>query len=549
MVDKVPGDITAGNASIGSKVHATQEDNSLSRSHLEEDISRLQTALREYDAAREYKQDDFVMYNGVISQANQDISTPEAFDNTKWDPIAPVPTSSSLIVYPTVTIASTTTVNVTAMMGVVVNDYSSTNHVTYTIVRATPGTITINNVTGSTYTYLLLNIAGTTLQRKDAQPTSNQLRSGFQYGFVLHTGNVIETATLQPRIIATNSGILIEELLRAMTGNAGGINMGVSIQGNAVSPFEFDILGGNYFALGKNFVNTQISPNKTALASESPVSTGRGVFRTVDSPFVEITPPGPITILQGIYDNGLAVQGDTVPSGTFSNNEWTYHQVYLSTNTNELVFFWGQEIFSTEAGAKTHYYQTPFPLPLPTSGLVSIGAWVVKGDYASLISSDAEFIFPSGIGAGSANIVVEDGFGSTSAVVASSINNATDLNNRLLYDQGIAASDEYTPLSAGLLSTFRVSRDFTLTEAKASVTTAPVGAALLTVDIRKNGVTIFSTLITFDAGETTSTTASIPAVILDNDFVEDDEITVYVTQLDTDNVATGLKVYLVGIPL
>jgi len=110
-----------------------------------------------------------------------------------------------------------------------------------------------------------------------------------------------------------------------------------------------------------------------------------------------------------------------------------------------------------------------------------------------------------------------------------------------------AVSDETTALTAGTAKgTFRMPYGFTLTDVRASLTTAGTGAALVTVDINKNGTSILSTKITIDATEKTSTTAATAPVISDTALADDAEITIDIDQIDTDGVSAGLKVYMVG---
>lgn len=111
----------------------------------------------------------------------------------------------------------------------------------------------------------------------------------------------------------------------------------------------------------------------------------------------------------------------------------------------------------------------------------------------------------------------------------------------------VAASDETTILSTGTIkTTFRIPYAFTVTGVRASLTTAGTGAALVTVDINDSGTTILSTKITIDATEKTSTTAATAPVISDSALGDDAEITVDIDTIDTDNVATGLKIYIIG---
>lgn len=114
----------------------------------------------------------------------------------------------------------------------------------------------------------------------------------------------------------------------------------------------------------------------------------------------------------------------------------------------------------------------------------------------------------------------------------------------------VAASDETTVLTTGTAkTTFRMPYAFTLNEVRASLTTAGTGAALVTVDINETGTTVLSTKITVDATEKTSETAATAPVISDSALADDAEITIDIDTIDTDNVATGLKVYLIGVPV
>lgn len=111
----------------------------------------------------------------------------------------------------------------------------------------------------------------------------------------------------------------------------------------------------------------------------------------------------------------------------------------------------------------------------------------------------------------------------------------------------VAASDESTALTTGTAKvTFRMPYAFTLSAVRASVTTAPTGASLLTVDINESGTTILSTKITIDASEKTSTTAATPPVISDTSLADDAEITVDIDQVGSTIAGAGLKVYLIG---
>lgn len=112
----------------------------------------------------------------------------------------------------------------------------------------------------------------------------------------------------------------------------------------------------------------------------------------------------------------------------------------------------------------------------------------------------------------------------------------------------IACSDETTEITAGTGKvTFRMPFAMTLTEVRATLTTAPTAgspAETFTVDINESGTSILSTKLTIDNGEKTSTTAATAAVISDDDLADDAEITIDVD--DAGDGAKGLKVTLIG---
>jgi len=116
----------------------------------------------------------------------------------------------------------------------------------------------------------------------------------------------------------------------------------------------------------------------------------------------------------------------------------------------------------------------------------------------------------------------------------------------------IALSDETTPLTGASstvpLATFHMPYDFNVTEVKAGLTAAGGGALLVTCDIQDDSVSILSTAITIDAGEKTSATAATPPVLGANPrlIATDSLVELFLQQVDTDNTAAGLKIYLIG---
>lgn len=106
------------------------------------------------------------------------------------------------------------------------------------------------------------------------------------------------------------------------------------------------------------------------------------------------------------------------------------------------------------------------------------------------------------------------------------------------------SGDETTVLTAvaGKYS-FRMPFPFALSSVRASLAIA-ASSGIVTINIKESGVTIFSTKLTIDATEKTSTTAAIFAVISDASLADDAEITVDIDVAGTG--AAGLKIHLIG---
>ena len=109
----------------------------------------------------------------------------------------------------------------------------------------------------------------------------------------------------------------------------------------------------------------------------------------------------------------------------------------------------------------------------------------------------------------------------------------------------VACSDETSDLTTGQKTIFRIPYGFVLTAVRASVTTAPTGSGMI-IDIEQNGASILSTLITIDAGETSSTQAATSPVISTATLIDTAQISFDIDQIGSTNSGQGLKVYLIG---
>jgi hypothetical protein len=116
------------------------------------------------------------------------------------------------------------------------------------------------------------------------------------------------------------------------------------------------------------------------------------------------------------------------------------------------------------------------------------------------------------------------------------------LTTHLMY----AISDETTDLTvADDKLNIRLPHGLYLTEVRASCNAAPTGATLI-FDIEEGGTTVLSTLLTIDTGETTSTTAAVPAVISDPNLADDAVISFNIDQIGSSVAGTGAKITLIG---
>lgn len=105
-------------------------------------------------------------------------------------------------------------------------------------------------------------------------------------------------------------------------------------------------------------------------------------------------------------------------------------------------------------------------------------------------------------------------------------------------------ADETTTITAGTSRyVLRAPYNFEVTEIRAGLTAAS-SSGVVTVNVKANGVSIFSTKLTIDASEKTSMSAAVPAVVANALILNDAEIAFDIDTAGTG--AKGLKVWLVG---
>lgn len=121
-----------------------------------------------------------------------------------------------------------------------------------------------------------------------------------------------------------------------------------------------------------------------------------------------------------------------------------------------------------------------------------------------------------------------------------------DIDKQVVDVIPVACSDETTNLTTGVVKVaFHMPYDFTLSEVFAGLTVAQATGALFRANVKKNGVSIFSTPMYIDNTELTSLTATTAAVLSTTALLKGDLITIDIDVVG-DPGAKGLKVYFLG---
>lgn len=105
-------------------------------------------------------------------------------------------------------------------------------------------------------------------------------------------------------------------------------------------------------------------------------------------------------------------------------------------------------------------------------------------------------------------------------------------------------SDESTAITVGTRITLPMPFGISLTSIRAYLVTAQTSGSTFTIDIRKSGVSIFSTLLTIDNSEQTNQNAAVPYVLSTTTLEDRAEISIIITQAGTSPI--GLKIYFYG---
>jgi len=110
----------------------------------------------------------------------------------------------------------------------------------------------------------------------------------------------------------------------------------------------------------------------------------------------------------------------------------------------------------------------------------------------------------------------------------------------------VPIGDESTAITTGVAKrTFRMPFAMTLNAIPRGSLTTASSSGIVDIDIKASGSSIFSTRLTIDANESTSTSAATPAVLSDTSLADDEQITIDI--VDDGTNAAGLKTLLRGL--
>jgi hypothetical protein len=219
--------------------------------------------------------------------------------------------------------------------------------------------VTIAGATAITYTYILVDSAGSIIQQATL-PTSEQLRTDIFIGKLNHANktNLASAVNTPSLAIGTSSGL--EDLMQEAIGVINATPMVVSSGG---ANLNIDISGGDLFQIGVGYDTDKNKPHIKTFAG----------FDSSVTPFVYVTSN---TIISA-PTNVLLPASFESPLGTVASvasNKWTNQRVYKTLTGNVLVMY-GQAEYNSKALALEGLYNEVHSTP----GILTSGEAILIG--------------------------------------------------------------------------------------------------------------------------------------------------------------------------
>ena len=387
-------------------------------------------------------------------------------------------------------------------------------------------------------------------------PTTNEsiLRwNGTNWVPIAHTlGNVndvdLSTAATSGQILSYNG----TSWIAADGASAGTQNLFATVKGDSGTTTA-DSTTDTLSIEGGEGIDTSVVGDVVTIAGENATTSNRGIASYADSDFTVtngVVSLKSISIANGGHGASNASDGFDNLAPSTSNGDLIVHDG--TDNTRLAAGSSGQQLavasgggleWVTPSGGGATYTagdgldlsgSNEFSLDLKSNGGLGISSTEAQLDINNLSDLTTTTFGASTYGAGDMVAVAD----------ASDSNNVKKV--KMPAEVMVSVSDETSALTTGLNKlVFRMPHAMTLTEVRASVTTAPTGANLI-VDINEGGTSILSTKLSIDDGELTSTSASTAAVISDSALADDSQISIDIDQTGSSVAGAALKVTFKG---
>lgn len=252
---------------------------------------------------------DSTLYTPTTRTININGVTQDLSANRQWRAGL---SNTGALTYAGISVASTTTVNIGAVSGIITNNETTPGTPSYILVTYAGGTgITVPTIGSGTGTYVLLSSAGT-LIFQNTFPTSAQRKTSIYLSKISHPNLTSISFAIDEPDFVTSPLQQYRDLFQVIQY----MNQGVLATGNA--GLTFNTTNGNILGDGINFVADRTNPNMLALSAASPRS------------FLLLNQSGAVgsfitTVDPTTYDVGGVTT--TIPGG---NNRCTNQQLFYA---------------------------------------------------------------------------------------------------------------------------------------------------------------------------------------------------------------------------